>query len=1000
VKNVKNGNLSILLIGDNPDSLITLALSVQKSFLDAFVRTAVNYESGFETASTIKIDVILLDTNLPGMDTVEVCWKLKTETLTCGIPVVFITAAEDKNLRILALESGADGFLSRPVDDSELTEKIRGLLNTKAEANNQALLDALQRENDALKKREESLLEAQRLAHIGSFEHDMYSNRITWTKEGLRIYGIENVQNLDTPDKVHQYIHPDDREYENHCIENAILNKSETEFVFRIIRTNGEIRSLNMRFTPIFDDSGFNIRCIGAIQDITQKEQLVKELTYNHSLVQSLLDNTTDAVYIKDTSGRYVLFNSSAEKTVGKTSREVLGKDDTNLFPMNEAMSVMTKDREIMESKKTNTYVEYVTNALGEHVIFSSSKGPILDENRDVIGLFGIARDITEHEKSELALRESESRLVAAQKIAHVGNWELSSITKSIWASEEAFNIYGIEYSSSFLPLAEVQKCVLPQYRKLLDDKLSGVIARNGKYNVEFKIKKANTEEERFIYSNAVLQLDSTGKDYKVLGTIQDITERKANEIALEDSKKYLESLINHANALIVVWDENFKITRINNALEKLIGRPSEDVLGQNLDLLFPSNQADKSMDLFVNTDQEKKKDALEIEIIHKNGSVRTVLWNLATIYNQDDKTHFSSIAQGQDITERIEAERKLLFQSYHDYLTGLHNRRFYEEELKIIDNEENLPLSIVMGDVNGIKLVNDSFGQAIGDQLLIRIAGVLKNGCRAGDMIFRIGGDEFVIILPRTDAMETEKVIRRIKELAAAEMVESIQLSISFGYETKTAIDQNIQGIIKIAEDHMYRHKLFDSSSMRSTMIDLIMNTLYEKNNREMLHSKRVSEICEAIATKLNLEKDDINQIRIAGLMHDIGKIGIDENILNSTQKLNDQEWMEIKKHSEIGYRILCSAVEFSGIAGFVLDHHERWDGKGYPKGLKGEEIPLPARIIALADSYDAMTAERTYRPVLGKKYAGEEIRRCAGTQYDPDIARVFVEKVLGEVW
>ncbi|MEI8199019.1 MAG: PAS domain S-box protein [Eubacteriales bacterium] len=996
-----NFNGIILIVDDNQDRLISMTAQIQKSFPDFAVRTALTWQQCFRITSEEEIGVIFADIGMQGIDTACVCRKLKTEIRTRDIPVVFITAAEDKDLRILALESGADGFLSKPVDDSELTAQIRTMLNVKRMYTNpRALLDVLNKENDTHKKREESLLEAQRLAHIGSFEHDMYSNRITWTKEGLRIYGVENAQDLDTPDKVHQYIHPEDRDYELQCIEKAMLNKNEAEFNFRISRKDGEVRTLNMRFTPIFDAAGKNIRCIGAIQDVTQKEQLAKELTYNHNLVQSLLDNTTDAIYIKDTFGRYLLFNASAEKTVGKTAQEVLGKDDTNLFPMDEAMTVMTTDREIMKSKKTSTNVEYVTNALGEHVVFSSTKGPILDENHAVIGLFGIARDITELEKREIALRESESRLVAAQKIAHVGNWELSSTTKSIWASEEAFNIYGIEYSSSFLPLAEVQKCVLPQYRKLLDDKLIGLIARNDRYNIEFKIRKANTGEERFIYSNAVLQLDSTGKDYKVLGTIQDITESKEIEIALEESKKYLESLINHTNALIIVWDENFEITRINSALEELIGRTAEEVLGKRLDLLFPANQADTSMELFKNTDQVNKEDALEVEIIHKNGSVRTVLWNLATIYNQDDKTHFSSIAQGQDITERIEAERNLLYQSYHDYLTGLNNRRFYEEELKTIDNEKNLPLSIIMGDVNGIKLVNDSFGQTIGDQLLIRIAAVLTNGCRAGDIISRIGGDEFVIILPRTDAMETEKVISRIKELAAAEMVESLQLSISFGYETKTAIDQNIQGIIKIAEDHMYRHKLFDSSSMRSTMIDLIMNTLYEKNNREMLHSKRVSEICEAIADKLNLDKDDINQIRIAGLLHDIGKIGIDENILNSTQKLSDQEWTEIKKHSEIGYRILCSAVEFSGIALFVLDHHERWDGKGYPKGLKGEEISFPARIIALADSYDAMTAERTYRPVLGKNHAVEEIRRCAGTQYDPEIARVFVEKVLGEVW
>jgi putative nucleotidyltransferase with HDIG domain len=166
------------------------------------------------------------------------------------------------------------------------------------------------------------------------------------------------------------------------------------------------------------------------------------------------------------------------------------------------------------------------------------------------------------------------------------------------------------------------------------------------------------------------------------------------------------------------------------------------------------------------------------------------------------------------------------------------------------------------------------------------------------------------------------------------------------------------------------------------------------------MLHSKRVSALCEATARKLNFDTDDINQIKTAGLLHDIGKIGIDENILNSTQKLSDEEWKEIKKHSEIGYRILSSVVEFSGIAEFILNHHERWDGNGYPQGLKGEKIAIPSRIITLADSYDAMTAERTYRGLLDKKAASEEIKRCACTQFDPDIAKVFVVEVLEEAW
>jgi len=179
-----------------------------------------------------------------------------------------------------------------------------------------------------------------------------------------------------------------------------------------------------------------------------------------------------------------------------------------------------------------------------------------------------------------------------------------------------------------------------------------------------------------------------------------------------------------------------------------------------------------------------------------------------------------------------------------------------------------------------------------------------------------------------------------------------------------------------------------------------LIINTLYEKSNREMLHSKRVSEICEDIATKMNFARDDVNQIRIAGLMHDIGKIGIDGKILNKPEKLNNDEWTEMKRHPEIGYRILSSVNEFSEIADYVLEHQEYWNGKGYPRGLKGEEISMQARIITVADAFDAMTSNRTYGKALSEEEATNEIRRCSGTQFDPFIARVFIEKCLEKEW
>lgn len=356
------------------------------------------------------------------------------------------------------------------------------------------------------------------------------------------------------------------------------------------------------------------------------------------------------------------------------------------------------------------------------------------------------------------------------------------------------------------------------------------------------------------------------------------------------------------------------------------------------------------------------------------------------------------TLQKAYDELEQKVQERtlQLTHLSYHDQLTGLYNRRFYEEEMLRLDTERDLPLSIAMGDVNGLKLINDSLGHMAGDELLIMTAEILKEGCRADDIIARLGGDEFIIILPRTNSVETQRVIERIQNLTQKVKVNDIGLSISFGYETKTKMEQKIPDIFKSAEDHMYRNKLKESSTLRSRIIDVIVNILYEKNKREMQHSKNVSEISSAIAVEMNLDIAALNQIKLAGLMHDIGKIGLSEDILNGLHAPNTEEWKQIRKHPEIGYRILSSSDEFADIAIFVLDHHERWDGKGYPKGLKGENIPLAARIIAVAEAFDAMTGSKTYKTVMGEEEAKEEIRKCSGKQFDPGIVAVLLDKIL----
>lgn len=349
-----------------------------------------------------------------------------------------------------------------------------------------------------------------------------------------------------------------------------------------------------------------------------------------------------------------------------------------------------------------------------------------------------------------------------------------------------------------------------------------------------------------------------------------------------------------------------------------------------------------------------------------------------------------------EDITERIERQNQIKYLSYHDQLTGLYNRRYLEDELKRLDDEKYYPLSVVMADVNGLKLINDSFGHHIGDELLKKVTQIIAGSCREEDIAARLGGDEFVILLPKTSVVETEKRIKEIKAAAAKEKIEGLDISVSFGYEIKRSQSLSMQEVLKKAEDQMYKKKLFESPSIRGKTVQTIINTLHEKNKREEQHSHRVSALCKRLGVALSLRDNEIAELKTVGLLHDIGKIAIEDAILNKPSKLSEEEEKQMMRHPEIGYRILSTVHDMSDIATFVLYHHERIDGKGYPKGLKGDQIPLESRIISIVDSYDAMTSERSYQGALSEEEAITELKKNAGTQLDAELVSVFINKVL----
>ena len=492
---------------------------------------------------------------------------------------------------------------------------------------------------------------------------------------------------------------------------------------------------------------------------------------------------------------------------------------------------------------------------------------------------------------------------------------------------------------------------------------------------------------------------------YGVGAYIKDVTDEHDNKIKLEtahstlmENEAKLQLILDSTAEAIYGIDTNGNCTFCNKSCLKLLKyKDQEELLGKNMHSQI--HHSNKEGVLRTVHDCEVFKAFINGEGTHVDDEV---LWRSdgtsfdAEYYSYPqykDGKIIGAVVTFMDITNRKKAENEIIYLSYHDSLTGLYNRRFFEEELKRLDVERNLPISIIMGDINGLKLTNDIFGHAAGDLLVQKAAEAIKIGCRADDIIARWGGDEFIIILTKANNYETEVVAKRIKELLSKEYVKDLNCSISFGYDTKYSVNEDILLTIKNAEDKMYAEKILDHQLINNSKIEEIKKKLHEKSLREEKHSVRVSELCEKIGKALNLTEAEISTLKDAGFLHDIGKIVVDKSILNKSDPLTELEWQELKQHPVVGYRILNSTNETMDIAKYVLGHHEKWDGTGYPKGLEGEAISKYARIIALAESYDEMTNDTMYKQAMSKEEAIVEIEKNASLQFDPNIAKIMIQ-------
>jgi diguanylate cyclase (GGDEF)-like protein/PAS domain S-box-containing protein len=843
-------------------------------------------------------------------------------------------------------------------------------------------------------KKDDSISEFSPLRMVENFDGMAYNCKIDkdWTmnyvsSNAYKVIGYTASELVDNRlISYNEIIHPDFRDFVRLKFEDAIKNHLDLKIDYKIATKKGEERWVREESSIVYDHYGQAKSIDGFIYDIESEKNIIYNTNIYKMRYQMLFEGLDFPVIIIKNDTIVEVNSSTLRFFNAKSTKDMVGNKVSNFISEDYHEFFKKRVQRMYETKTPNLAANYQLKTCdGKEITCLVDANPFFEDGEMYISAILFEKD------NQTLLNQKLKKTNKRNRDLIFFLQEGLGVFQQFAEEEDAKLIFANQKFSTYLT-GQFQDMIYQKFSDifslLLNHRIKDIFALNQEKSIRQEIHhpSLDTYLELVFYKNV---------EHEIVVQIRDITKEKRLIEQYLSEKKRIDDILDATDTMIWNWDLDEKKMIYDQSVYEKLGYSRDDFDIQNpekiMNIFHPEDKELVSEQIDAYFEQKIPYISVEARIREKSGNYRWFMVRGRAIHLKDN---YPTMISGtfQDITHHKKKDEAIRFLSLHDQLTKVFNYRAYQQKLKAIDIEDNLPISVVLVDVNGLKVFNDALGHVRGDELLIKTADLIQSEIREDDIIARIGGDEFIILMPKTPIEKAESMFKLIDKKIRKIRVADIPISVSYGIEEKFNNRFSLFQIKDMADSKMYKHK-FAGTDNRLSILEKIRNHFFEENPFEGKVVNYTHKLSLKLAKKLRLDFDTLKVVEVASEYYNIGIFSVRKEVFNDKREFEKFAEIEYRKHVENGYRIMVATYRDDRIALAILYHHEKYNGKGYPAMLKGKQIPITSRIISIAATY-----ARKHLLNESDQMIFNYLNQEKGVSFDPELTEKFIDMIKND--